>query len=78
MNIGVILKKIQVSTHKSLNKAMLFKVQNTFLLVYKDGDVTMFNLFSVEFCEALEHWKYQWQLFVLAEGPIEVNGWEEK
>lgn len=57
MNIGVILKKkkIQVSTHKSLNKVRLIQSSNTFLLVYKNGDVKMFNLISVEFCEALEH-----------------------
>ena len=71
-------KKTQVSTHKSLKKSYAIQSSNTFLLVYKDGDVTMFNLISMEFCEALERWKYQWKLFVLAEGPIEVNGWEEK
>ena len=66
MNIGVILKKkkIQVSTLKSLNKVRLIQSSNTFLLVYKNGDVKMFNLISVEFCEALEHWKYQWKLCV--------------
>ena len=41
--------------HKSLNKIKLIQSSNTSLLVYKDGDVTMFYLISVEFCEALEH-----------------------
>ena len=48
-------KKIQVSTLKSLNKVRLIQSSNTFLLVYKDWDVKMFNLIYVEFYEELEH-----------------------
>ena len=78
MNIDVILKENPSFHTQKLKKSYAIQSSNTVLLVYKDGDVTMFNLISMEFRDALERWKYQWKLFVLAEGPIEVNGWEEK